>query len=331
MPRRKRAEEPQGIVQPSSTKKSKSVANNSVGTNKPVADNIDYERLAQEIVKLQRAIPANVPDLPTNPDVPIEHLSRNVQDDASATQTRNETTQENQIASVITQLLENTAGEPVGTTNDCVNSNHVISLSEGIPLGATVSQKIKAKIWSNEFFDLRVLLSHQEEEPLMLSLNSGVIKVQHTMKSKTPMFISQWTDAFLIFINIRIQKHPSEAPHLLKYISFIREMQRLHGDTAWRTYDESFRKLRESLELAWQKPVEELRGKCISMSQKQNYGQPFRGKTAAKVRFCFAFNQGGKCKNTPCPYSHSCQICSGQHSKLKCSSQTPIPETLLEL
>lgn len=139
----------------------------------------------------------------------------------------------------------------------------------------------------------------------MLSLNSGVIKVQHTMKSKTPMFISQWTDAFLIFINIRIQKHPSEAPHLLKYISFIREMQRLHGDTAWRTYDESFRKLRESLELAWQKPVEELRGKCISMSQKQNYGQPFRGKQRPKPASALLSIRGENAKTphalTPIP------------------------------
>lgn len=113
---------------------------------------------------------------------------------------RNETTQENQITSVITQLLENTARKPIDTTNDCVNSNHVISLSEGIPLvQLTVSQKIKAKIWSDEFFDLRVLLSHQDEKPLMMSINSVVIKVQLTMKLKTPLFISYWTDAFLIF------------------------------------------------------------------------------------------------------------------------------------
>lgn len=155
MPRPKRAEESEGIVQPSDcTKKSKSVADNTFDSNKPVADNIDYERLAQEIVKLKRTIPEKVTDLPTNPDVPIENLSRNVQGDTSATHTRNETTQENPIDSVMTQLLQNTAGEPEVTTNDCVISNHVILLSEGIPLGATVLQKIKSKICSNEGFFL---------------------------------------------------------------------------------------------------------------------------------------------------------------------------------
>lgn len=63
----------------------------------------------------------------------------------------------------------------------------------------------------------RLLLSHQEEEPLMLSINKGVIGVQHTMKSKTPAFISQLTDVVRIFINIRIQKRQSEASHLLKF------------------------------------------------------------------------------------------------------------------
>lgn len=65
-----------------------------------MADNINYERLAQEIVKLQRTIPEKVTDLPTNPDVPIKHLSGNVQADTSPAHTRNETTQENPIASV---------------------------------------------------------------------------------------------------------------------------------------------------------------------------------------------------------------------------------------
>lgn len=63
---------------------------------------------------------------------------------------RNDTTQENPIASVITQLFENTAGESVGTNNTGVNFNYVISLSKGINHGASVAQNIKAKFWSND-------------------------------------------------------------------------------------------------------------------------------------------------------------------------------------
>lgn len=123
----------------------------SVDTQKPTADNIDYEYQAKEITKLQQTIPKNVTDPSSNSAVPRKPPPRNTQDDTSATHKINEMTQENPIASVETQLLENTAGKLVHTTNVFVNSNHAISLSECIPLGATVSQKIKAKIWSIEF------------------------------------------------------------------------------------------------------------------------------------------------------------------------------------
>lgn len=113
------------------------------------------------------------------------------------------------------------------------------------------------------------------------------------MKSKTPTLISQWTDAFLIFINIRIQKHTSEAPVLLKYPSFNREIQRLHGDTAWIAYDESFIKLRESIELAWQKAVEELRGNIFLCLRRKTMVSHLEGKQRPPKSFLLCFNQRG--------------------------------------
>lgn len=119
------------------------------------------------------------------------------------------------------------------------------------------------------------------------------------MKSKTPTLISQlWTDAFLVFINIRIQKHTSEAPVLLKYPSFNREIQRLHGDTAWIAYDQSFIKLRESIELAWQKAVEELWGNVFLCLRRKNYGQPSWRKTAA-TEVVSALLQSEGCERAP--------------------------------
>lgn len=107
--------------------------------NKLVVDNtkrksvVDYERLGIEIAKLEKKEEENMVDVPSP--------SKTVQEDTSAIPMREETTHENRIASVKPELKENTAGEPVDTTNDCVNSNYVISLSECIPLGATVSHK----------------------------------------------------------------------------------------------------------------------------------------------------------------------------------------------
>lgn len=111
------------------------------------------------------------------------------------------------------------------------------------------------------------------------------------MKSKTPTLISQWTDAFLIFfINIRIQKHTSEAP---VWLSFNREIQRLHGDTAWIAYDESFIKLRESIELAWQKAVEELRGNLFLCLRRKTMVSPLEEKQRPPKSFLLCFNQRG--------------------------------------
>lgn len=44
----------------------------------------------------------------------------------------------------------------------------------------------------------------------------------------------------------------------------IREMQYLHGDQAFRMYDENFRKLRETVNVPWQNVVQELRLKAAT-------------------------------------------------------------------
>lgn len=127
------------------------------------------------------------------------------------------------------------------------------------------------------------------------------------MKSKTPTLISQWTDAFLIFINIRIQKHTSEAPVLLKYPSFNREIQRLHGDTAWIAYDESFIKAQGIDRISMAKSCWGTKGKYISLSQKKNYGQPSRRKTAA-TEVVSALLQSEGCERAP-------QVLTPMHAK----------------
>lgn len=62
------------------------------------------------------------------------------------------------------------------------------------------------------------------------------------------MSIQQWTDAFLIFMGIFIQKYPEQAPHLLKYCYFIREINKMSGDKDWKIYDENFRMLKETVD-----------------------------------------------------------------------------------
>ena len=48
-------------------------------------------------------------------------------------------------------------GEPVGSKQPSIDFKNVI------PLGASVSQKLKSNIWNNEYFDLNSLLDNEEK------------------------------------------------------------------------------------------------------------------------------------------------------------------------
>ncbi|XP_062566820.1 uncharacterized protein LOC134229119 [Saccostrea cucullata] len=307
MPRKKTSKQTdgQGMEAPSAKRRK---PNQASGATKPDQVPIDYQKLAAEILRFNVITACYI--RVTSFYIGSQASTSGSQASTSGTQDATSGSQADTTATVSQQ-----AQHPI--------KHNYISITDGIPLGATVPYKIKSKIWSNEFIDLRGLLTHQEEDPVTLLITPGVINLQHSRKSKTPLSINQWTDAFLVFTCIVIQQKPNEAPHLLKYMSFIRELQKLHGDSAWRSYDESFRKLRETVDLPWQKPVEELRGKSLAVSTKQSNGQPFRGKQVGRiggVRFCFAYNQGNKCKSTPCPFTLICQACRGNHPKIKCKS-----------
>jgi hypothetical protein len=68
-------------------------------------------------------------------------------------------------------------------SNESANlGNNIISqdLSLGIPLGANLSQKMKNKIWSHEYIDLKALVSHVPEDNISLTLSQNQLTVQNT-------------------------------------------------------------------------------------------------------------------------------------------------------
>lgn len=173
---------------------------------------------------------------------------------------------------------------------------------------------------------MRTLLPNHKDDPLSVSIVPGTITLQQTAK-KTPLSVNQWTTCFHVYMAIYMEKKLEEAPHLLKYCEIIRDLNFDHGDSAWRFYDEAFRRLRETHCAPWQVPVDELRGKAIGLNIKSklntNFGsaqnkfqkqQSFR----SKERTCYAFNRGESCSST-CTYKHACAFCkSGGHNKLSC-------------
>ena len=87
-------------------------------------------------------------------------------------------------------------------SNESANlGNHNISqdLSLGIPLGANLSQKMKNKIWSHEYIDLKALVSHVPEDNISLTLSQNQLTVQNTQlsKSKDQLAFSSGSQLFI--------------------------------------------------------------------------------------------------------------------------------------
>lgn len=104
------------------------------------------------------------------------------------------------------------------------NDNISQDLSLGIPLGANLSKKMKNKIWSHEYIDLKALVSHIPEDNISLTLSQNQLTVQNTQssKSKDQLTFSEWQSAFHIYMAVFIEKFSDQAPHMLKYMEIIK-------------------------------------------------------------------------------------------------------------
>lgn len=115
---------------------------------------------------------------------------------------------------------------------------------------------------------------------------------------------------------------PEDAPQLLKYISTVREIASSNGDVDWRHYDETFRKVRQTHSVPWQRTILELLvSSCTIYRSKQPFRGNFRPKFSDKYhKICFNYNNGAKCRATPCPFKHACQACGDSgHPRIKCA------------
>lgn len=331
MPRQKR----KASASPQATTHGSRRRNRSASLKGPIDKvvQIDYFKLAAEIIKQQQSTNAtnnvNEARVASQSGNELAHYANDVsctnnEDIArasTATEDSNTMSQNVEVINLINKMFSGeSAREQTGTNLHKDMTTPQIEITNGIPLGASVGQKIKQNIWENEFIDLRSLLPNQFDEPVSVTISAGTINFQQGNKQKYPLSISQWTDAFHIFICIFIQKFPSEAANMLKYCSTVREIQRLSEDVAWRTYDTNFRRLRQTMNLPWQKPIEELRMRATSQSQKPKAIEPFRkgNQSGPKVKVCFAFNRNERCKSYPCPFPHICQQCGGSHPKYNC-------------
>ena len=131
-----------------------------------------------------------------------------------------------------------------------VNSSKNSFISSAVPLASRVPERIRNKIWANEFIDFsHLLMTYKDDNNYTFHLQSNengqqVLSMVPNHKWPTIQTIEQWTTAFQIFVSIFTQRFPQDSPALMKYGSVVRDLAA--QSTNWRFYDKNFHQLRRA-------------------------------------------------------------------------------------
>jgi hypothetical protein len=197
---------------------------------------------------------------------------------------------------------------------------------------------VKSKIWANEFVDFNILLGWKiGKKSFEITENvDGDCEIKPQKQTYEIRTVSQWVQAFFIFVGIYTEKLPLEAPALMKYGDIVQKLGKRVGEEAALYYDKNFREWRSSNpeDFPWDKLNSEIHSEALAVglsrsrlgtnstsfgskkfnSTSSQASQPFRG-TSAPKHPCYSFNNKGFCSRERCPYTHACQKCGGSHTK----------------
>ena len=115
-------------------------------------------------------------------------------------------------------------------------------------LESRASDRIKAKIWANEYVDVGSLLAvSPEESKYQISVTNDhdypSLCLEHVKQKRSSLSIDQWVTTFNVFVAVYTIKVHIAISSLLKYCEVVRDIATKQGN--WRYYDEQFRFLRQ--------------------------------------------------------------------------------------
>ena len=204
--------------------------------------------------------------------------------------------------------------------------------SSALPVDVRVSEKLKSKIWANEYIDFGSLLVNplfeNKYHVTFQNPQGGLtpsLSLESVVKPKRINSIEVWDKAFRIFVGVFTQKYPHEAPHLMKYSEILHDLA-VRGQN-WRYYDENFRFLRHSnvISYSWGHVNWELwlrsqsyQGKQRTIDQSSMLSQSRSGPYFHIPKgFCYKFHKGVVCSG--CAFKHTCFKCDGNHKAFNCN------------
>ncbi|VDI41690.1 Hypothetical predicted protein, partial [Mytilus galloprovincialis] len=158
------------------------------------------------------------------------------------------------------------------------------------------------------------LPNNEESYSQNINEQDGVLQSKPKASTVKINSISQWTDAFLIFIDIYLSSHLGEARGLLKYMSNIRLGASRVPGLGWKRYDEQFR-LKKIRMPSCNWGTVDLELWLLFMYDDNTQFNPNPVTNAYK---CYDYNNGS-CTRPNCHYSHSCLRCSGIHPSVNCT------------
>ena len=202
--------------------------------------------------------------------------------------------------------------------------------SVALPVDARVTDKLREKIWRDEYIDFGSLLANpvyaNRFQLAVQNPESGPLPslcIEPLTKAKKITSIKSWLNCFHIFVGIYNRRFPHEAPALMKYCDTVQDLA-VRGHN-WKYYDENFRFLRQAHRsaLPWDRIHDELWLKSNQVSQPRSFQPTSQGRVPVKVDttpkgYCFRFHKGRKCASG-CAYKHQCYKCEGSHPVSNCN------------
>lgn len=202
-------------------------------------------------------------------------------------------------------------------------------------LAIHLPKQIQEKILNHQYINLALLLKGSIELSEICSggtlhINEkGCIESRPKILRQTIHNIEEWTDAFIIFSSVYLQKFPEKITEILKYMSVIREAATRYPTNAWIKYDQQFRLRQacESTRQSWGSLNGELWLRVMSNPSQNNSGSSALRRTTGESAntpshtnslTCNAFNEGN-CTWNICKFKHTCAACnSSLHGRSNC-------------